>query len=49
VAFNLVAIYKPGPFECWWLLDYFLTALVIEWIAGILMAIMCFLMKIIGK
>ncbi len=29
VAFALVAIYQPKLFESWWLLDYFLTALVI--------------------
>lgn len=33
-AFGLVAVYRPRLFEGWWLLDYFLTALVIAWLAG---------------
>jgi hypothetical protein len=33
IAFGLVAIYRPRLFEAWWLLDYFLTALVIAWVA----------------
>jgi len=34
VAFGLVAIYRPKLFHSWWLLDYFLTALAIAWLAA---------------
>jgi hypothetical protein len=44
VAFALVAIYRPKLFESWWLLDYFLTALVIAWLSGFQWALMCWLM-----
>ena len=44
VAFALVAIYQPKLFELWWLLDYFLTALVIAWLAAFQWALMCLLM-----
>lgn len=49
VAFGLVAIYHPRLFHAWWLLDYFLTALVIAWFAGFQWAIMCWLMDKAGK
>ncbi len=49
VAFVLVAIYKPKLFEFWWLLDYFLTAIVIAWLSGIQWALMCLLMEKTGK
>jgi len=48
-AFGLVAIYRPRLFNAWWLLDYFLTALVIAWFAGVQWALMCRLMDKIGK
>jgi hypothetical protein len=48
VAFVLVAIYKPKLFEFWWLLDYFLTAIVIAWLSGIQWALMCWLMEKTG-
>jgi hypothetical protein len=48
VAFALVAIYKPKLFEFWWLLDYFLTAIVIAWLGGIQWALMCWLMEKTG-
>ncbi len=48
VAFALVAVYKPKLFECWWLLDYFLTAIVIAWLSGIQCALMCLLMEKTG-
>ena len=48
IAFILVAIYRPRLFETWWLLDYFLTALVIVWIAAFQWIIMCWLMKKTG-
>lgn len=43
VAFALVAIYRPKLFESWWLLDYFLTALVIAWFSAFQWALMCWL------
>ncbi len=49
VAFALVVIYKPKLFEFWWLLDYFLTALVIAWIAAIQWILMCLLFRSAGK
>lgn len=49
VAFGLVAIYRPRLFEAWWLLDYFLTALVIAWFAGFQWAALCWLMEKAGK
>jgi len=49
VAFALVAIYRPRLFEFWWLLDYFLTALVIAWLAAFQWIIMYWLMKLAGK
>lgn len=35
LGFLAVAVYRPRLFHGWWLLDYFLTALVITWIAVI--------------
>jgi hypothetical protein len=49
VAFAFVAIYQPKLFEIWWLLDYFLTALVIAWLAAFQWALMCWLMNMAGK
>jgi len=49
VAFVLVAVYQPKLFEIWWLLDYFLTALVIAWLAVFQWALMCLLMEKTGK
>jgi hypothetical protein len=49
VAFGLVAIYRPRLVESSWFLDYFLTALVIAWIAGAQWALMCWLMTKAGK
>jgi hypothetical protein len=49
VAFALVAIYRPKIFEFWWLLDYFLTALAIAWLAGIQCVLMRWLMEKAGK
>lgn len=34
IAFTLVAVYRPKLFEAWWPLDFFLTALVIAWLAA---------------
>jgi hypothetical protein len=49
VALALVAIYRPRLFELWWLLDYFLTALVIAWLGAFQWIIMCWLMEKVGK
>lgn len=49
IAFALVAIYRTRLFESWWLLDYFLTALVIAWLSGIQWATMGWLMEKAGK
>jgi hypothetical protein len=49
IAFGLTAIYQPKIVEFYWLLDYFLTALVIAWFAGFQWIIMCLLMKKAGK
>ncbi len=49
VALVLVAIYRPRLFGVWWLLDYFLTVLVIAWIAAFQWAAMCWLMEKTGK
>jgi hypothetical protein len=49
IAFLLVAIYRPRLFDFWWLLDYFLTALVIAWLAGFQWVVMCWLMDKLGK
>ncbi|RPI19304.1 MAG: DUF1360 domain-containing protein [Ignavibacteriae bacterium] len=49
VAFALTAIYRLKLFEFWWLLDYFLTALVIAWFSAFQWIIMCWLMAKAGK
>jgi hypothetical protein len=49
IAFALVAVYRPRLFESWWLLDYFLTALVVAWLGGVQWALMCLLMRTEGK
>lgn len=49
VAFALVAIYQPALFELWWLLDYFLTAIVIAWLSAFQWIVMCWLMAQAGK
>jgi hypothetical protein len=48
-AFILVAVCQPKTFEYWWVLNYFLTALVIAWLSALQWAAMCWLMKITGK
>jgi len=49
LAFALVAIYRPRLFDAWWVLDYFLTALVIAWLAALQWAALCWIMVKIGK
>jgi hypothetical protein len=48
-AFGLVAIYRPRLFQTWWQLDYFLTALIIAWLAAFQWAALCWLMDKAGK
>lgn len=49
VAFTLVAIYKPKLFESWWLLDYFLMAIIIAWLSAFQLAFLCWLMEKASK
>jgi hypothetical protein len=49
MAFALVAVYRPKLFEFWWLLDYFLTAVVIAWLAAFQWTALCWLMAKVGK
>lgn len=49
IAFALVAIYRPRLFESWWLLDYFLTAVVIVWLSAFQWVLMCWLMEKAAK
>ena len=49
IAFALVAVYRPRLFDMWWLLDYFLTALIIAWLSGIQWVLMCLVMEKAGK
>ena len=49
VALVLVAIYRPRLFESWWLLDYFLTAIAIAWLAAFQWVLMCWLMEVAEK
>ncbi len=48
-AFVLVGIYRPKLFECWWLLDYFLTAIAVAWLAAFQWVLMCWLMEVAEK
>ncbi len=49
IAFGLVAVYRPRLFDAWWLLDYFLTAVVIAWLAAFQWVLLCRLMEKAGK
>ena len=49
IAFGLTAIYQPRLFETWVWIDYFLTALVIAWIAAFQWAVLGWLMAKSGK
>ena len=49
IAFGLVAVYQPKLFHAWWLLDYFLTALLIAWLSSFQWIFMCWLMDKAGK
>jgi len=49
IAFALVVLYRPRLFDFWWLLDYFLTALIIAWLAGFQWILMCWMIEKVGK
>jgi hypothetical protein len=49
ISFGLVAIYQPRLFQAWWLLDYFVTALVIAWLSAFQWGFMCWLFRKTGK
>jgi hypothetical protein len=49
IAFAAVAVYPTRLLYGWGLLDYFLTALIIAWLAGIQWIIMCLLFARAGK
>ncbi len=49
VAFALAALYRPRLFELWWLLDYFLAALVVSWLSAFQWILLCLLMEKAGK
>ncbi len=48
-AFALVAVYQPRLFHAAWILDLFLTALVIGWLGAFQWVAMCWLMRHTGK
>ena len=48
IALGLVAMYRPRLFDAGWLLDYFLTALVIAWLAAFQWAALFWLMERAG-
>jgi hypothetical protein len=48
-AFALVAIYRPRLFEIGFLLDYFLTALVLAWLSAFQWVLLCWLIQKTGK
>jgi len=43
VAAILVVIYQAKLFNTWWLLDYFLTVLVVAWLGSFQVVLMCWL------
>lgn len=49
VAFALVVAYRPRLFDVWFGLDYFLTALVVAWLAAFQWGALCWLMEKAGK
>ncbi len=49
VAFGLVLVYRPRLFHAWWPLDYFLTALVIAWLAAFQWAALAWVLDRTGK
>jgi hypothetical protein len=49
VSFALAALYRPRIFYLWQPLDYFLTALVIAWLAAFQWIVLALLMEKAGK
>jgi len=50
VAFLLMVLYHPKLLQSsLWLIDYFITALVIAWLAGFQWILLCFLIKSTAK
>ena len=49
IAFAVVAVFQPKLFDSWWILDYFLAAIVIAWISSFQWAVMCWLIEKAGK
>lgn len=49
IAFILVLIFKPKIFEFYWIIDYFLTILLISWLSAFQWISLCFLMKLSDK
>ena len=49
IALMLVILYQPRLLHRWWLLDYFLTAAVIAWLAAFQWIALCWLMDRVGK
>ncbi len=49
IALLFVPVFQPRLFKSWWLLDYFLTALVISWVCAFQWILMCWLMEKAGK
>ena len=49
MSFALMDTYQPRLFEFWWLLDYFLTALLISWLSAFQWVLMYWLVGRVGK
>lgn len=44
IALILVSTYTPQIFSFWWLLDFFLTILVVSWLGALQWALLCCMM-----
>jgi hypothetical protein len=49
VALILVALYQPRVLQSWWVLDFFVTVLIVAWMAGLQWIVMCMLFARAGK
>jgi hypothetical protein len=49
VALGFAALTGVKLFDTWWLLDYFMTALAVAWLAAWQWALMCWAMDKVGK
>ena len=49
IALLLVLIYQPKLFDFYWIIDYFLTILVISWISAFQWILLCLLMTYSNK